>query len=41
MTGAGQTYEAPLKADLHLDGTQPVVDNTRTLMDWIMSRRAR
>jgi bifunctional enzyme CysN/CysC len=41
MTGAGQSYEAPLKADLHLDGTRSVVDNTRTLIDWIMSRRAR
>jgi adenylylsulfate kinase-like enzyme len=41
MTGAGQSYEAPLNADVHLDGTLPVADNTRTLMNWIMSRRAR
>ncbi len=41
MTGAGQTYEAPLNADVHLDGTLSVSDNARTLMAWITSRRAR
>ena len=41
MTGAGQTYEAPLNANVHLDGTLSVVDNAHELMNWIMSRRAR
>jgi bifunctional enzyme CysN/CysC len=41
MTGAGQTYEAPLNADVRLDGTLSVVDNAHELMNWITSRRAR
>lgn len=41
MTGAGQAYEEPLKPDVHLDGTQSVSENTRVLLEWILSRRVR
>ena len=41
MTGAGQTYEAPLHPDIHLDGTRSIEENSRTLVTWITGRRAR
>ena len=41
MTGAGQAYESPLDPDVRLDGTQPIVQNAQTLVNWIMGRRAR
>jgi bifunctional enzyme CysN/CysC len=41
MTGAGQSYEAPLHPEVQLDGTQSIVENAQTLVSWIMGRRAR
>ena len=32
MTGVGQDYEAPERADVHLDGTQSVADNAERLV---------
>jgi bifunctional enzyme CysN/CysC len=39
MTGVGQGYEAPLAADVTLDGTQPVEDSVQKLLGLILSRR--
>jgi bifunctional enzyme CysN/CysC len=39
MTGVGQGYEAPLAADVTLDGTQPVSDSVQTLLGLILARR--
>jgi bifunctional enzyme CysN/CysC len=39
MTGVGQDYEAPLAADITLDGTQPIDDSVQTLLSLVLSRR--
>jgi len=39
MTGVGQGYEAPLEADVTLDGTQPVEDSVQKLLSLVLSRR--
>jgi bifunctional enzyme CysN/CysC len=39
MTGVGQGYEAPLAADVTLDGTQPVEDSVNQLLGLVLSRR--
>jgi bifunctional enzyme CysN/CysC len=39
MTGAGQDYEPPLRADVHLDGTKSVTENAGILVEWITRRR--
>jgi bifunctional enzyme CysN/CysC len=39
MTGVGQGYEAPLDADVTLDGTQPVADSVQKLLSLVLSRR--
>ncbi len=39
MTGVGQGYEAPLAADVTLDGEQPVNESVQTLLGLILARR--
>jgi bifunctional enzyme CysN/CysC len=39
MTGAGQDYEPPLRADVHLDGTKSATENAGILVEWITRRR--
>jgi bifunctional enzyme CysN/CysC len=39
MTGVGQGYEAPLDADVTLDGTQPVEDSVQKLLGLVLGRR--
>ena len=39
MTGVGQGYEAPLDADITLDGTQPIDDSVNKLLSLVLSRR--
>ncbi|MCF8546704.1 MAG: adenylyl-sulfate kinase [Microbacteriaceae bacterium] len=39
MTGVGQDYEAPLAADVTLDGTQPVEDSVQKLLSLVLGRR--
>jgi bifunctional enzyme CysN/CysC len=39
MTGAGQGYEPPLHADVHIDGTKSIEENAGLLVDWIARRR--
>ena len=36
MTGIGQEYEAPESAELVLDGTIPVIDNVKTILETIL-----
>lgn len=40
MTGTGQDYEPPLRADVHLDGTKSITENAGILVEWITRRRA-
>jgi adenylylsulfate kinase-like enzyme len=36
MTGIGQEYEAPESAELVLDGTIPVIDNVKIILETML-----